>query len=109
MPDSQNQPVIIGVGQFTNRAEDLEEAIEPLVMMERVARAAAEDAGGGVKLLARLDSVKVVNIMSWPYTDAPGALAERLGAAPVQKLYSAVGGETPQRLVNETAQAIVEG
>src|SRR6266571_4538729 len=109
MAESGNHPVVIGVAQLTHRSERLEDAIEPLEMMERVARAAAEDAGGGAGLLERLDSVQVVNIMSWPYTDAPGALAERLGAEPSQKLYSAVGGETPQRLVNETAQAIVEG
>src|SRR5438445_1051335 len=109
MAEPGNHPVVIGVAQLTHRSERLEDAIEPLEMMERVARAAAEDAGGGAGLLERLDSVQVVNIMSWPYTDAPGALAERLGAGPSQKLYSAVGGETPQRLVNETAQAIVEG
>jgi acetyl-CoA C-acetyltransferase len=103
-----NYPVIVGVGQWTNRAERVEDAVEPLEMMARVARTAADDAGAP-GLLEKLDSVQVVNIMSWPYTDAPGALAERIGATPEHKLYSAVGGETPQRLVNETAQAIVEG
>ena len=47
--------------------------------------------------------------MGWPYQDPPGFLAERIGAAPAHKLYTTVGGETPQRLVNETAQAVVEG
>jgi acetyl-CoA C-acetyltransferase len=77
-------------------------------MMARVAETAEEDAGRP-GLLKQLDSVQVVNIMSWPYADAPGALAERVGASPSHKLYSAVGGETPQRLVNETAEAIVDG
>ena len=48
-------------------------------------------------------------MLSWSYTDAPGMLAERVGASPAQKVYTAVGGETPQRLVNETSQAIAEG
>ncbi len=105
---SENYPVIVGVGQWTNRSERLEDAAEPLEMMARVARAAEEDSGAP-GLLSKLDSVQVVNIMSWPYADAPGALAERIGASPSHKVYTAVGGETPQRLVNEAAEAIAEG
>lgn len=108
MTASRNYPVIVGVGQLTNRPRSLDDAIEPMEMLERVARAAADDCGlPGV--LSRADSVQVVNIISWSYPDAPGALAERVGANPGHKLYSAIGGETPQRLINETAQAIVEG
>jgi acetyl-CoA C-acetyltransferase len=103
-----NYPVIVGVGQLTNHLKSLDQAIEPAEMMARVARTAAEDAGSP-DLLTRLDSVQVVNILSWQYPDAPGLLAGKIGATPAHKLYSAVGGDTPQRLVNETAQAIVEG
>jgi acetyl-CoA C-acetyltransferase len=103
-----NYPVIIGAGQLTNRLKTLDEAIEPLGMMERVARAAADDAGAP-GLLEKLDSVQVVNMLSWSYTDAPGMLAARLGAEPKHTVYSPIGGETPQRLINETAQAIAEG
>src|SRR5438445_13499790 len=77
-------------------------------MMSAVAHAAAADAGvSGV--LSQLDSVQVVCIIAWQYPDAPGILAQRIGATPSHTLYSSVGGETPQRLINETAQAIVEG
>ena len=105
---NENYPVIVGVGQWTNRSERAEDGVEPVEMMACVARAAEEDAGVS-GLLARLDSVQVVNEMSWPYADAPGALAERIGASPSHKLYSSVGGETPQRLVNEAAEAVVDG
>jgi len=104
---SAGYPVIVGVGQVTNRARSVDDAIEPLELMAGAARLADEDSGGG--LLSRIDSVQVVNIISWPYPDAPGLLASRVGADPAHRLYSAIGGETPQRLVNETAQAIVEG
>jgi|FLYL01.1.fsa_nt_gi acetyl-CoA C-acetyltransferase len=104
----ENLPVIVGVAQLTNRSDRLEDAVEPLEMMARVARQAAEDAGDRA-LLTKLDSVQVVNILAWGYKDAPGMLAERIGANPAHKLYSAVGGDTPQRLVNETAKAISEG
>jgi acetyl-CoA C-acetyltransferase len=51
----------------------------------------------------------VVNILSWSYSDAPGMLATRVGAEASHTVYSPIGGETPQRLINETAQAIVDG
>ena len=108
MSRGENYPVIVGVGQFTNHPGTLEETLEPVEMMERVARAAEADAGGS-GLLEKADSVQVVNIMSWQYADAPAALAQRLGAKPAHTVYPAVGGETPQRLANETAQAIVDG
>ena len=47
-----NYPVIVGVGQLTNRIKSLDEAIEPADMMATVARTAAEDAGSA-DLLAR--------------------------------------------------------
>ncbi len=101
-------PVIVGVGQYVNRSQDLDDAREPADMMALVARAAEDDAGVE-GILARLDSIQVVNVLSWPYPDAPALLAERLGARPAHTLYSSVGGETPQRLVNETAERIARG
>jgi len=103
-----NYPVLIGAGQLTNHPKTLGDAIEPLEMMERVARKAADDAGAQ-GLLEKLDSVQVVNILSWSYEDAPGMLAARVSAEPKHTVYSPIGGETPQHLINETAQAIVEG
>jgi acetyl-CoA C-acetyltransferase len=107
MPE-HNYPILVGVGQLTNHPRTIDETVEPIEMMAAVARLAAEDAGVS-GLLSKLDSVQVVNSMGWPYQDPPGFLAERIGAAPAHKLYTTVGGETPQRLVNETAQAVVEG
>ena len=103
-----NYPVIVGVGQHSKRPPSTEEAIEPAEMMALVARKAAEDAGNP-DLLAKLDSVQVVNILSWPYPDAPGLLASKVGASPAHTLYAAVGGDSPQKLVNQAAQDIVEG
>ena len=105
---STNYPLIVGAGQVTNHPKAIEQTLEPLEMMERVAREAENDAGAP-GLLEKVDSVQVVNFMSWSYADAPGMLTARLGATPSHTLYSSIGGETPQRLVNETARAIVEG
>src|SRR5207247_10342283 len=105
---STNYPLIVGACQVTNHPKAIEQTLEPLEMMERVAREAENDAGAP-GLLEKVDSVQVVNFMSWSYADVPGMLAARLGATPSHTLYSSIGGETPQRLVNETARAIVEG
>ena len=98
-----NLPVIVGAGQYVNRSRDLADAVEPLEMMATVARAAEDDAGVE-GLIARIDSLQVVNIIAWPYPDTTGLLAERLGASPAQRVYTGVGGDTPQRLINETVK-----
>ena len=36
----------------------------------------------------------------------PGSVAQRLGIRPSRLVYAEVGGETPQRLVNQMAEAI---
>ena len=71
---SDNFPVIVGVGQYVNRSKELDDAREPADMMATVARAAEDDAGVE-GLLARVDSLQVVSILSWPYPDAPALLA----------------------------------
>ena len=102
-------PILVGAGQFTQRDVAPVAALEPLAMMEVVARLAADDAGGGPALLGRVDSLAVVNVFSWPYANPPRLLAERLGMHPAEELYTTVGGNTPQWLVNETAAKIAGG
>src|SRR4030043_61688 len=106
--DQGQLPIIVGVAQLVNRSEGPEDAREPLDLMTEAARAAADDTQ--VKgLLERADSVQVVNTVSWAYRDAPGHLAEAVGAQPREKVYTAVGGNAPQWLVSRTADAIVRG
>jgi acetyl-CoA C-acetyltransferase len=100
-------PVIVGVGEVTQRTRNLAEAHEPLVLMEQALRASAADAGG-VPLEA-LDAIDVVAEYSWPYADAPGQLAQRLGARPVRAAYGVAGGETPVRFLHEAALRIRRG
>ncbi len=102
-------PVLVGAGQLTQRDVEPVEALEPVAMMEVAARRAADDAGAGSSLLERVDSLRVVNVFCWPYANAPRLLAERLGMRPAEELYTTVGGNTPQWLVNETAARIAAG
>jgi len=100
-------PVIVGVGEVTQRTRNLAEADEPLVLMERALRACAADAGGVP--LGALDALDVVAEYSWPYVDAPGQLAQRLGMKPARQAYGVAGGESPVRFMHEAALRIRRG
>ena len=78
-------------------------------MMMEVAQRAAADAGVSARQLEGLDTVAVVNILSWHYANAPELLAARLGAHAQQHIYTTVGGNTPQFLINEIAAQIAAG
>src|SRR5579875_1143689 len=77
--------------------------------MEEAARRAAEDAGGGARLLAALDTVAVVANIFHDYGDTPTMLAERLGCHPARRLLTTWGGNTPQSLVNYLCDEIAAG
>src|SRR5439155_526010 len=57
---STNYPLIVGAGQVTNHPKAIEQTLEPLEMMERVAREAENDAGAP-GLLEKVDSVLFEN------------------------------------------------
>lgn len=101
-------PVLVGVGQVVRRDPDPAIASEPLDLMVEASRRAADDAGGG-HLLERLDSIRVVGVLSWRYVNPGLAIGERLGVAPRQTVLTSTGGNSPQLLVNETALAIQRG
>jgi acetyl-CoA C-acetyltransferase len=99
-------PCIVGVAQHTVREGF---SPEPLALWELVVRAAADDTGQAGKVLAATDSLQIVYCQSWPYDDPVGRLAERLGIDPRHRLYSGIGGTTPQVLVQEAGEAILDG
>ncbi|HZJ28089.1 MAG TPA: acetyl-CoA acetyltransferase [Acidimicrobiia bacterium] len=100
-------PVIVGVGQASQRPDQPDAALEPIDLLAQAARAAHADAGGTRDLA--VDTVAVAAMLSWKYPD-PGALvARRLGIAPRRTLLSTVGGNSPQLLLNELADAISRG
>jgi acetyl-CoA acetyltransferase len=100
-------PVIIGVGEIIDRPEDPAHGHEPLALMEAALRRAEQDAG--VALLSRLDSLDVVNQVTWPYADMPAQLADLLGASPAHAVYGPVGGESPVRFIHQAAARIARG
>jgi acetyl-CoA C-acetyltransferase len=100
-------PVIVGVGQHLQRTDRGEEPLEPVDLMELALRAAADDAGSG-DLPGLAQVVAVVPVISWGYRDPGRLLADRLGSS-ATTWYPAMGGNTPQMLVNRLCRSIAEG
>jgi acetyl-CoA C-acetyltransferase len=100
-------PVIVGVGEIVDRPKNIADGLEPLALLEQALRRAEADSGG--KLLGELDSLDVVNFLSWRYRDPEKLLADRLGARPAHCYYGPVGGESPIRYLHEAAKRIARG
>jgi acetyl-CoA C-acetyltransferase len=101
-------PVLIGTGQFSNRVDQGAAPLEPVELMVEALRRAEADTGVG-HVVAGADSVRVILELSWRYRDPGSLVAERLGASPRQSLYTVMGGNYVQTLVNRTALDILEG
>jgi len=97
-------PVLVGVSQILDR----EGGREPLDLLVDAIAAAEADAGV-TGLASRADIIGVVPIVSWRYLDPAAPVAARIGATPTQRWYPAMGGNTPQLLVNRAALAIASG
>ncbi|MCV7175379.1 acetyl-CoA synthetase [Mycolicibacterium sphagni] len=102
---NSRQLCVIGAAQHTDRDA---EAPEPLVSWAQRAREAAALAGSP-DILTQIESLQVVYCQSWPYDDPVGRLASLIGADPAHRMYSGIGGTTPQELVNRTAEAMLRG
>ena len=100
-------PILIGGGQSVQRANAVEDAVEPVALMDEAIRAAAADAG--LTAPPPFDSIRVVSSLSWRYRNPAWVLAQRLGQSPSELAYTTAGGNTPQRLVNETALDLLAG
>jgi acetyl-CoA C-acetyltransferase len=100
-------PVIVGVGEFSDHPKELAEGLEPLALMIEALKRAEQDSGG--KLLGDIDSLDIVNFLSWRYTAPEKQLSKKLGIAPKHAYYGPVGGESPIRYIHEAAKRIARG
>lgn len=105
--NAEHIPVIVGVGEFVDRPAQPGDALEPVALMARALQAAQEDAGA--ELLAQIESIELIGLISWRYADPVSLLCERLAIAPARKLNASMGGETPIRLIHEAALRIARG
>src|SRR4051794_32387984 len=95
-------PVLIGVGQISNRVDQGAAPLEPITLMAEAVRLAGGDSGVE-QVLTGPDSIRIPMIFSWRYGDPGRLVAARIGAAPRQSMYTVVGGNYVQTLVNRTA------
>jgi len=111
-------PVLVGAGQFTYRG-DPAASPSPVSLLKIAAERAAADAGLDAAALAAIDALAVAgftidapgsNRGAIPHSsNPPASLAKQLGASPGWAVYSHMGGNTPQQLVNVLAERIAKG
>ena len=107
-------PVIIGVGDVTNRSLDIKDAYEPLHLINQAIDIALHDSGllsasAKEKLKSSVDSIDVVRPWTWPYPDLPGSIAKRLNVTPKHEHESPHGGNQPTKLLDDAARRISLG
>ncbi len=116
-------PVVVGAGQVTNRPDrstgaDLTARPEPSELMVRAVLAAAEDStgtspgtpgGAGHALLRAVDSLRVIEPLTWHYTNPAALVAGELGIAPRELAVSTTGGTAPLTVLHRTALDIGRG
>jgi len=117
----ESTPILVGGGQFTEKDVAPERALSPMGIAAAAARAALSDTGIGDKLTALIDTLMVIRIifdstnrprLPIPFGRAenpPRAVARRIGANPTHAIYGNVGGNTPQKYINEMAEKIATG
>lgn len=114
-------PVIVGVGQFTERVDDDGyrgmSAVELATEATRAALAdTGADAGAVAKAIEVFAGLRQFEICT-PFADPPlGAsdnylrsVAQRVGADPVRAVLEPIGGNGPQKVMTEFAGAIAAG
>src|SRR5580700_2760806 len=100
-------PVIVGVGEIVDRPQEIAAGLEPLTLLVEALKRAEADSGG--QLLGEIQSLDIVNFLSWRYRDPARQLSERLRIKPAHACYGPVGGESPIRYLHEAAQRIARG
>ena len=121
MSVSPRTPILVGVGQSVSHWDgaDPDAAPSPLSLSRAAAQAALHDTGASDELARAIDVIAVVRTnldsvagVEPPFpqcANLPRALASDLGLSVRRAVYSTVGGDQPQALVNEFAEAIFNG
>ena len=116
---SPRTPVIVGVGQFTERIDDPGyRGMSSVELAVAAAQAALTDTGIPVAVAEAIDTV--VGIRQFEIsgrgmaplghsTNYPRSVAQRLGASPARAILEPIGGQGPQHAVTEFAAAIAAG
>ena len=114
-------PVLVGVGQFTERIDDPSyRGMSAVELATAATTAALTDTGADVRAVARAIEV-FVGLRQFeictPFAKPPlgcsdnylRSVAQRVGADPARAVLEPIGGNGPQKLVTEFAAAIAAG
>lgn len=101
-----NTPVLVGVAAYQQQNPDFNAALEPVAMMERALRDAADDAGSD-SLLSRTGAVLVPKGI-WGYSDPGRLLADAFGASGASTVLAEIG-VSQQTLLTRACQTIADG
>ena len=111
MPQDESRiPVIVGVGQLSDRPEGDADGLDSVGLMAAALRLADQDAGGG--WLARLGALEVVDQMSFPPLSEglPERVAAALDIRPAHlRRTPDASGDGAVRLINDAANRIGSG
>lgn len=112
-------PIIVGVGQFTERIDDPGyRGMSAVELAAAAAEAALADTGKAGAVAAAVDTV--VGIRQFEIsgrgmaplgcsTNYPRSVARRIGAAPARAVLEPIGGQGPQHVLSEFAGVIAAG
>lgn len=103
----EQKVVIAGWGQVS-QGKDEKNILDPVGLMIKAARQAAETAGD-IDILKKLDGVMAVRVLSKFYPDVADLLSEKIGVSPRLTLVSKIGGDSPQSLISKAAGMIARG
>lgn len=117
---ADNTPVIIGVGQYSERVgEPGYEALSYMDLGGRALAAAIADSGAIGNLAGAIDTLAAIRAFEISRPDLPApfgrtnnpprSIAQRVGANPKRAILEKTGGNGNQRLVGELAQEIANG
>ncbi|CAN5583489.1 acetyl-CoA acetyltransferase [soil metagenome] len=121
MPVDPRTPVIVGVGQFTERIDDPDyRGMSAVDLATEAVRAALADTGADVdtvaaaiEVFAGLRQFEICTPFAKPSLGASDnyvrSVAQRVGANPARAVLEPIGGNGPQKLVTEFAGAIAAG
>jgi acetyl-CoA C-acetyltransferase len=121
MPVDPRTPVLVGVGQFTERIDDPGyRGMSAVDLATEAARAALADTGAdtssvaqSIEVFAGLRQFEICTPFAKPPLGASDnylrSVAKRIGADPARALLEPIGGNGPQKLVTEFAGAIAAG
>ncbi|MEM6545644.1 MAG: acetyl-CoA acetyltransferase, partial [Pseudomonadota bacterium] len=118
---ADSRPILVGVGQSISRWKggEVGDAPSPLSLSIQAVHKAFEDTGARDAIAGRVDTLVAVrtledSVPKSPYPfgrceNYPGAVADAMELKPSTAIYSAVGGDQPQALVNEFASKLASG